>query len=152
VGLHFQFSLQKVLDLRSRLEQEAAVELSRLQTVVAEAKGKLASQEIQRRAQLHAWRDGIQGELDISKLGMHQRRLVALDEIIAQQQTLIKELQIAAEQQRAEYLAARRKRKTLEKLRESEWAKFQQELLGKEQRELDDVASTRFIRREVLTS
>jgi flagellar export protein FliJ len=49
-------------------------------------------------------------------------------------------------------LAARRKREMLEKLKEKEYAEYHRELLGKEQRELDDIAATRFMQREAPSS
>ncbi|NMB26156.1 MAG: flagellar export protein FliJ [Firmicutes bacterium] len=147
----FRFSLQKILDLRQRLEQEAAVELGRILKLVADAEDELARQEIRRKAQLDAWRSGVQGELDISRLSLHQRGIAILDEEIEEQQALIEELQDAADKQRQSYLEARRKRRILEKHREKEMAKFRQEVLSDRQLELDDLASARFARREAVT-
>ena len=147
----FRFSLQKILDLRQRLEQEAAVELGRILKLVADAEDELARQEIRRKAQLEAWRSGVQGELDISRLSLHQRGIAILDEEIEEQQALIEALQDAADKQRQSYLEARRKRRILEKHREKELAKFRQEVLSDRQLELDDLASARFARREAVT-
>ncbi len=147
----FQFSLQKVLDLRQRLEQEAAVELGRILKLVANAEDELSRQEARRKAQLDAWRSGVQGKLDISKLSLHQRGIAILDEEIEEQLALMEELQEAAQKQRQTYLEARHKRRILEKHRDKELAKFRQEVLSDEQLELDDLASTRFARREAVT-
>ncbi|NLJ85992.1 MAG: flagellar export protein FliJ [Firmicutes bacterium] len=149
--MSFQFSLQRLLNLQERLEQEAGIELARLHTLVSEAKHKLREQEKQREQQLAAWRERIQGDLDVNELELHHRWLAVLDEAIMRQEMAIEELQTAVEEQRAEYLTLRRKRETLDKLRENEYSKFQKDLLKREQRELDDIASTRFVRREALT-
>ncbi len=148
MSLHFQFSLQKVLELRQRLEQQAAIELGRFQSLENQAKKKLTLQEKERQEQLVAWREKNHGQLNIGELESYQRWLEVLDQAIARQEALAKELQASVKQQTDKYLAARRKRETLEKLREKEYAEFRQEVLGKEQRELDDIAATRFVQRE----
>lgn len=148
MSLHFQFSLQKVLELRQRLEQQAAIELGRFQSLENQAKKKLTLQEKERQEQLVAWREKNHGQLNIGELESYQRWLEVLDQAIARQEALAKELQASVKQQTDKYLAARRKRETLEKLREKKYAEFRQEVLGKEQRELDDLAATRFVQRE----
>jgi flagellar FliJ protein len=148
LSLHFQFSLQKVLELRQRLEQQAAIELGRFQSLENQAKKKLTLQEKERQEQLVAWREKNHGQLNIGELESYQRWLEVLDQAIARQEALAKELQASVKQQTDKYLAARRKRETLEKLREKKYAEFRQEVLGKEQRELDDLAATRFVQRE----
>lgn len=148
MSLHFQFSLQKVLELRQRLEQQAAIELGRFQSLENQAKKKLTLQEKERQEQLVAWREKNHGQLNIGELESYQRWLEVLDQAIARQEALAKELQASVKQQTDKYLAARRKRETLEKLREKKYAEFRQEVLGKEQRELDDIAATRFVQRE----
>ena len=152
LALGFQFSLEKILELRERLEQQAAAELSRLKSLEAEEKEKLAMQRQQRQVQLEAWRNKIQGTLDLDELDAYRRWLEVLDASVAQQQALVEELQLSVKRQTDEYLAARRKRQVLEKLREHEYERFCQELLRKEQRELDDIAATRFVQREASSS
>ncbi|NMB13222.1 MAG: flagellar export protein FliJ [Firmicutes bacterium] len=145
---HFEFNLQKVLELRYRLEQQAAAELGRFQSLESQARAKLTIQEKERQEQLAAWRERNHGQLDIGELEAYQRWLEVLDQVIAQQKALVEELQLSIRDQTDKYLAARRKRETLEKLREKAYAEFRQEVLGKEQRELDDIAATRFVQRE----
>ena len=89
---------------------------------------------------------------DLDELDAYRRWLEVLDASIAQQQALVEELQLSVKRQTDEYLAARRKRQVLEKLREHEYERFCQELLRKEQRELDDIAATRFVQREASSS
>jgi len=146
--VRFQFSLQKLLELRERLEQQAAAELGHLQSREAEARRKLAAQKQHRQQQLVQWRERNHGELDIGELEAYQRWLEVLDQGIFRQQAVVDQLQISVRRQTDEFLAARRKREILEKMREKEYAKWHEEVLGKEQRELDDVAATRFVRQE----
>jgi len=152
LSLSFQFSLQKILDLRSRLEQEAGAELSGLKSLEAEAEEKLALQRQQRKVELDTWRNKIQGQLDLSELDACHRWLEKLDDAIARQQAIVEELRLAVERQTEEFLAARQKRKVLERLREHEYTRFWQEFLRKEQRELDDLAATRYVQREASSS
>ncbi len=148
----FQFSLQKVLELRERLEQQAAAELGRLKALEAEAKEKLLQQRQKRQVQLEEWRSKIQGVLDLDELDAYRRWLDVLDAAIAEQQVVVDELHQAVQRQTEEFLTARRNRQVLEKLREHEYARFLQELLRKEQRELDDIGATRFVHREASSS
>ncbi len=149
---HFQFSLQRVLELRERLEEQAAQELGHLQSLEIDARRTLALQDSQRGQQLSAWREISQGVLDIGELETYQRYLELLDQEIDQQRALVQELAASVRQQTEKYLAARRKREMLEKLKEKEYAEYHRELLGKEQRELDDIAATRFMQREAPSS
>ena len=149
---HFQFSLQKVLELRERMEEQAAAELGRLQSLETEARKRLALQEDQRGQKLSAWREISQGALDIGELETYQRYLGMLDQNIVQQRALVHELEVSVEEQTNEFLAARRKREMLEKLKEKEYAQYHRELLSKEQRELDDIAATRFMQKEAPSS
>lgn len=146
--MDFQFSLQKLLEVRERLEQQAAAKLGHLQLLEAEARKRLALKEDERERQLQAWREKNQGELDISELEAYQRWLEALAEAISQQRTLIDQLKESVKQQTEEFLATRRKREMLEKIREKEYAEFRKEMQGREQRELDDIAATRFVQQE----
>jgi len=146
--VRFQFSLQKLLELRERLEQQAAAELGHLQSREAEARRKLAAQKQHRQQQLVQWRERNHGELDIGELEAYQRWLEALAEAISQQRALIDQLKESVKQQTEEFLATRRKREMLEKIREKEYAEFRKEMQGREQRELDDIAATRFVQQE----
>jgi len=146
--MDFQFSLQKLLEVRERLEQQAAAKLGHLQLLEAEARKRLALKEDERERQLQAWREKNQGELDISELEAYQRWLEALAEAISQQRALIDQLKESVKQQTEEFLATRRKREMLEKIREKEYAEFRKEMQGREQRELDDIAATRFVQQE----
>ena len=144
----FKFSLQKILDLRARLEQEAAAELSRAQKLLHEAEILLQAQKSRREAHIQSWRENIQGQLDMAGLRLYQLSIAAIDERINRQTEVLNECQELVEKNRKDYLAARRRRKVLEKHKEKELVRFREEALRNEQKELDDVAGTRFARQE----
>ena len=147
--MSFQFSLQRLLNLQERLEQEAGIELARLHTLVSEAKHKLREQEKQREQQLAAWRTHPRRS-DVNELELHHRWLVVLDEAIMRQEMASRNCKQQWKSSELNISLFVEKRDP-DKLRENEYSKFQKDLLKREQRELDDIASTRFVRREALT-
>lgn len=140
----FQFRLQKVLDLRVRLEKEAAIEVARLESERLKAEKELRQLYRQREQLLIAWRQHTRGKLDTWELALHQRRVAAVDALMKQQEEALRDLMVRLQAQREILLQARCRRQILEKLRDKDYARFQQELRRREQRELDEIATERF--------
>ena len=148
----FNFSLQRVLELRERREQQSAQEL-------AEARGE-ADKARQVHADLEATRDAGRARMALANwvggaVG-HVRNLIEVvgrvDAQIVASETECGE----AEKQVAESLKvmeeSARERKVIDRLRERHWDQWQIEQAGNERKTMDELASIRHHRADPHTS
>lgn len=137
----FVFSLQKVLDYRQRLEEQAI-------RAFAEAQAELAHQQ-HRLRHLLDWRQEClnrserRHRLAVALLDIEQTFLSALEEQIQLQRQRVAEAQHQVEVRRQQLIEAQRERKTLERLKEKQYEQWRLELLRWEQKQIDDLASMR---------
>ncbi len=139
----FVFSLQKVLDYRQRLEEQAIRHFAEAQRRL-QAEQLLLAQLIQTRQDC-LMRSERRHRLPIPMLEVEQTYLSALEERIEQQVQRVAEAEEALEARRQELVEAQRERKALERLREKHYEQWRQELLRSEQKALDDLATVRAV-------
>ena len=133
----FRFRLQKVLHLRERAEQDAALELGR-----REGELLLVQQEMQQMAALRRRllerRDALQqGRVEPPRLGENRYQIIVLERagVLAQQR--LRSREAAVREAREQLLLRSRERRLLEKLAERRRAEWEQEELRRERREAD---------------
>ncbi len=138
----FKFTLQQVLRYREQLEQQAMMELARVegerrreQERVEALTGLLEEQE--------SYVRGLQpNEMDERWLAENFIRGLRADRVVAMQR--VSNWTIAVEAARREVLKRSLDKKTLEKLKERQAEKYAKDELYHEQRENDETASLRF--------
>lgn len=133
---NFRFKLKRVLDIRSLEEKLAHNRLREVRRQLQEVEGILAG--------LNRDRDDLMGFILHNELSVEEniqvRNYLQIQnkKIEATKMSLVSK-QEEAEERRQEYYAKRKERRVLEKLQEKKYRQFQQQLLQKEQKELDEM-------------
>jgi flagellar FliJ protein len=141
----FAWRLQKVLDVKDKIEQVKRAELLRIAEQIAKTRAALLNQQRILKEALD----------EISRLEPHQRlgqqefflRYVsANDEKIEGYKARIRELEASHRQKACELMEIRRAKEALERLKEKARQRFIHEQDQLEQKEFDDRAGTAFVR------
>ena len=147
--MKFKFSYEKLLAHKQTLEQIAQKNLAEAQRRLDQAKSELqglyqAIDDVRNRS-FEMERQG----------GLSQNTGVATDEFvngqkirIAKQKDVVREKMMDVEQRQEELILAARERKTLEKLKEKKIEEFKTEVKRKEQKEVDDMITMRFLKKD----
>jgi len=137
----FVFSLQKVLEYRQRLEEQAIRAFAEAQAQLMHEQAVLHKLLIEREECLR--RSHRRQHLSVELLAVEQTYLSALEERIEQQRQRVAEAEKVLEEKRQALIEAQRERKTMERLREKQYEEWRQEWLRTEQKALDDLATVR---------
>jgi len=139
----FVFSLQKVLEYRQRLEEQAIRAFAEAQAQLMHEQAVLHKLLIEREECLR--RSNRRQHLSVELLAVEQTYLSALEERIEQQRQRVAEAEKVLEEKRQALIEAQRERKTLERLREKQYEEWRQEWLRTEQKALDELANVRAV-------
>jgi flagellar export protein FliJ len=141
----FVWRLQKVLDVKDKLEQVRRAELLRIAEQIAQARAALLNQQRILKEAL----DEI-AQIDPAQRPRQQEfflRYVSVnDERIEQLKNQIHDLEAQHRQKASELMEVRRSKEALERLKEEARRRFIQDQDRLEQKELDDQAGTAFVR------
>jgi len=144
----FSFSLQTVLSVKERKEEELKRELMKLQALKLEQQLLLAEIENEKRA---AYREKFKHHhagTDISLLRQFEEYISALRAAVTKTENKIKELENKADKKRNEVVEASKEKKILEKLKERDFGEFKKIVLKNEQDVLDEIAISKYNRKE----
>jgi flagellar FliJ protein len=139
----FVFSLQKVLEYRQRLEEQAIRAFAEAQAQLMHEQAVLHKLLIEREECLRC--SHRRQHLSVELLAVEQTYLSALEERIEQQRQRVAEAEKVLEEKRQALIEAQRERKTLERLREKQYEEWRQEWLRTEQKALDELATVRAV-------
>jgi len=141
----FVWRLQKVLDVKDKLEQIRRAELLRIAEQIAQARAALLNQQRILKEAL----DEI-AQIDPAQRPRQQEfflRYVSVnDERIEQFKNQIRDLEAQHRQKASELMEVRRSKEALERLKEEARRRFIQDQDRLEQKELDDRAGAAFVR------
>ncbi len=145
----FAWRLQKVLDVKDKIEQVKRAELLRIAEQIAKSRADLLNQQRILKEALD----------EISRLEPHRRLsqqefflryASANDEKIEGYKARIRELEAAHRQKACELMEIRQAKEALERLKEKARQRFVHEQDQAEQKEFDDRAGTAFVRHRSL--
>jgi flagellar biosynthesis chaperone FliJ len=143
----FTWRLQKVLDVKDKIEQVRRAELLRIAEQIAEARAALLNQQrilkevLDQVAQASPSDRPAQQEFVLRHVSVN-------DEKIGQFKARIVELEAAHRQKAAELMEVRRSKEALARLKDKARLRFIQEQERLEQKESDDRAGVSFVRRQ----
>lgn len=143
----FVWRLQKVLDVKAKLEEIRRIELFRLTEKLAGKQGEL----LMRQRVLQDIIDGISQDKSPGRLPAQEfflRQAATSDEQIRRLKSEIAELEARRKEKIADLLALRRSREGLEHLRAEAREQFVREQEKLEQKELDERSTVAFARKE----
>lgn len=135
----FRFRLQRILDIREQIRDEARQELGRRNAELAHEQGVLRGLE-QELAGLHQGADGI---VTAGELVLKGAYAVRVQKLIEQQYVRIEEARKLVLVAQERYIQANKDAKALEKLKEKKRETYDQEMLKEETDRLDEVATQR---------
>lgn len=148
----FVFRLETVLDHKRRVEEMAQVEHAQAQAVQVREEGALAQLQMSESngfAELE--RQRLTGRLDIESLQLGMAFLDALKLQIQRQEQIVTRVRRATEAKREQLVTAMQERKTLERLREKQYADYLAEANRREAAAIDDLVVMRHAREMIET-
>ena len=144
----FQFRLQVVLDIKEKLLEQKLIELSKVQKGLQEAIQKqqtLESYQIEiNQALLKVFQSG--NDLDLVEVQRYKDFINKLLVDISAQKVVVQNITKLLEIKRKEVNDVLKEKKVLEKLKENQKQKYYKEFEHYERSELDDIASSRYMR------
>ena len=144
----FIFKLETVLNVKERREEQLKHELMKLQALKIREE-QLLGEVKEKRAYISRQKsDENKKGTDIQNLIHFEQYLGVLLKKIDDTQKSIKVLEEKADTKRVEVVEASREKKVFEKLKEKQFGEFQRIVIQNEQKVLDEMAVTRFNRKE----
>lgn len=143
----FRFKLEPVLRHRSHIEQVKKKELADVNRELLDAQKKLSSFEKEfRNTQVSIEREESIKTLNMENILMFEAYLIHLKRMIELQHILIEQIELKLQKKRLEYVEALKAKKVIEKLREKKYVAYMQEMDKLEQKQIDDMAVTKYVR------
>jgi flagellar FliJ protein len=141
----FKFSLEPVLDVRRRVEEEKQQSLSQRQRELQAAQDELARLHAEFKGFSNVLRDDHQS-LSSEELRSHYAHLEYLDRCITMQHAFISQCRGAVERARVNLVEASKERKVVDKLKDKRFEEHRALEAAIEQKELDDANNRRTVR------
>ena len=135
----FKFRLQRILDIREQIRDEARQELGRRNAVLAHEQSVLRGLEAEL-LRLNAGENGIVTASELLLTGAYAQRI---QKLIEQQALKVEEARKAVVEAQERYIQANKDAKALEMLKEKRRAEYDHEALKEEINQLDEVATQR---------
>lgn len=144
----YTFRLQSILDIKENKLNEKLVELAQIQQVLSEEEEKL---DILNEQKNKAYEELIQiysleKTLDIQEVCNYKGFLGKKTIEIKQQEDRIENVMFFVRAKQKEVNEAHKEKKILENLKEKEQKAYYNEFIKQEAKELDDIATTRYVR------
>ena len=143
----YKFLLEPVLNHRSFIVENLQKELAILEKILSGEKRKLRSYKKAKYEFLSELQKKEEEGVTISEIVLYSSFVERLSMDIIEQRERIVEAVRKVDLKRDDLIEAMKKMKMLEKLKEKERKAYRQEVMKKEQRFLDEVATNRFTRR-----
>ena len=148
----FRFSLQAPLDHAGHVEEQLKLELGRLLERLRTERDKLQNYVRRRMQQQARLSQECEGALDLEQIRRRQRHIDALADAVERQKLAVAAAQQAVNRKREELVAAMKRRKVLERLRDRRAAEHNREMQRIEQKLADEIAASHHPRRSSGTS
>ena len=142
------FRLQAMLDIKENKLNEKLVELAQIQQILSDEEEKLDVLNVRKNK---AYEELIQiysleKALDIQEVCNYKGFLGKISIEISQQKERIENVMFFVREKQKEVNEALKEKKILENLKEKDKNRYYNNLLKQEAKELDDIASTRYVR------
>ena len=136
----FSFKLEKVLDYRAQLEEQAKGELAKAQRVYdaqVEALARLEAAYADHRSR------EVESRKSVNDMWLWRQYDEAIKRDLARERSVLQSLELKLQQRRAEAVERSKDRKLLEKLKETQARKYHEEASAREEKENDEMAAIR---------
>ena len=143
----YRFKLEALLTHRRHQEDACQKALAQVQRQLAAEQLKLRRKKEEKRENLRRLQRIQQKNTNVSAIILHVNYISQLTKNIDDQNLFVREITKKVNKKRKELIAAMKKRKTLEKLKERQWQAYQKKMLLNERKFMDEIASTRYARK-----
>jgi len=136
----FAFKLEKVLDYRGQLEEQARGELAKAQRAYDAQSAAVDDLGVRLREHLAA---GEEARRSVNEMWLWRQYKEALQQDLARERAVLQTLELKLHQRRLEAVERSKDRKLLEKLKETQARKYHEEASAREEKENDEMAALR---------
>lgn len=140
----FVFSMQNLLDMKEKIEEQEKNNYSRANMRLQEAEEKLSLLQNRQRDAQDQLAEVMVSALDILKIRQKENDVEILKMYVLQQEVVVRQRGRELDEARERLNEAMKERKTFEKLREKALEEFVAEENRKEQKEVDELVSYRY--------
>lgn len=140
----FIFSLQNILNMKEKLEDQAKNDFAQANLRLQEAIAEKEALEQRLQEEKQKLQQDISASLDIGKIRQREDAVEILRMYVAQQMLVVKQREKEVEVARDHLNEAMKERKTFEKLREKAFEAYMAEENLREQKEVDELVSYRY--------
>ncbi len=144
----FKFRLQQVLELREQQEKQVAAKLAEAETAADEARIAHQALESIRQTGAQAIRSAHANETTVGQLTTIGYVIEQLNHHIVDAQTRVEKAEQAVDQARSDLTSALQARRVLSRLRDRHLANWRAEDGAEQLRQMDELALSRFTRRD----
>ena len=137
----FSFKLQKILDYRTQLEDQAKAALAQAQAAY-NAQAALAA-DLEERLRVHHDKAAESGK-SANDMWLWRQYKEALEQDLSRERIVLNQLEHKLQQRRQEAIDRSKEKKLLEKLKENQTKKYHAQETAKELKENDEMATLRY--------
>lgn len=137
----FRYGLQKVLNIKQKMEDQARQNFSAARMLLDEEEGRLAALYGRKREYEDQARQLLSGTLNVREIEDTQNAILSMDGFIAEQQKQVEKARRGLEEARKRMTEAMQERKTQETLREKAFEQFLREENRAESKVIDELTS-----------
>jgi len=143
----YRFKLEALLNHRRYQEEVCQKELAKAQRVLSDELEKLDRKKNEKQESLEKLQTKKKENPTVSDIMLHMDYLTQLSRDIEDQALRVQNSTKLVDQKRRELISIMQKRKTLKKIKYKDWQRYQQKLMQNERKLMDEVASTRHVRK-----
>ena len=140
----FVFSMQNLLNMKEKLEEQEKNNYSRANMLYQEALDELEQIKARRQREEETLKQCLKETIDVREIRRREEAVEIVKLYIKQQQLVVMQREQEVQEAREKLAEAMKERKTFEKLREKAFQAFMEEENKKEQKEVDELVSYRY--------
>ena len=144
----FIYRMQNILNIKYKLEDQAKTEFMLANQVLREEEEKLQTLEIRKKGYEDTVRNLLQNQLQVDRIKENQEAIVRMEEFIRAQIIKVEEAARQVEIKAAKLTELMQERKAQEKSKEKAFEAFLQEENAKESKEIDELVSFTYGRKQ----
>lgn len=133
--------MQNILNIKYKLEDQAKTEFMLANQILQEEEAKLQRLKERKVGYEEAIRQLLKKNLQVDRIKENQEAIVRMNEFIIEQMACVKEAQYQVNLKAEKLTELRKERKAQEKLKEKAFESFRQEENAKESKEIDELVS-----------
>ena len=144
----FIYRMQNILNMKYKLEEQAKTEFMLANQILREEEEKLQKLKDRKAGYEEEVRRLLQNSLQVERIKENQEAVTRMGEFIIEQMACVKEAQYQVDLKAEKLTELRKERKAQEKLKEKAFENFLQEENAKESKEIDELVSFTYGRRQ----